>query len=147
MRAAIAIALAAAAFPALAQDYRLLLTGTGRFAVFADLASLKRDGDAARMRSFQVVGPDFTAGGAAYWGGWSWWRFDCAARTADRLDFAAVREGGTEGPATADDSPAYAAAPGGDAAGLLAVACSPPDRADAITLEAAVKLGRAALAD
>ncbi len=125
----------------------LVLTGAGRFAVFADLASIERDGDIARLRAFQVVEPDFTAGGAAYWGGWSWWRFDCAARTADRLDFASVREGGADGPATADDAPAYAAAPGGDAAELLATACSPPDRVDATTLLEAVRLGRAALAD
>ena len=35
-------------------------------------------------------------GGVAYVGGWSWWRFDCAARTADRLDFASLRADGTE---------------------------------------------------
>lgn len=149
MRATVLIALAgvAVASPASAQDHRLVLTGAGRFAVFADLASVERHDDVARMRAFQVVEPDFTAGGAAYWGGWSWWRFDCAARTADRLDFAAVREGGAEGPAMADDAPAYAAAPGGDAAELLAMGCAPPNRSDATTLDEAVRQGRAALAE
>ncbi len=149
MRATVSFALACVvvASPAFTQDHRLVLSGAGRFAVFADLASVERHDDVARMRAFQVVEPHFTAGGAAYWGGWSWWRFDCAARTADRLDFASVREGGAEGPVTADDAPAYAAAAGGDAAELLAMACSPTDRVDATTLAEAVRLGRAALAD
>ncbi|CAN5200380.1 hypothetical protein BH10PSE2_BH10PSE2_23530 [soil metagenome] len=99
------------------------------------------------MRSLQVVEPGFSAGGNAYWGGWSRWSFDCKAITADRLDFASVREGGTEGPATPDPQPPYVAAPGGDAAELLAVACGDADRlADVTTLEDAVARGRAALA-
>ncbi len=126
---------------------RLVLTGVGRFAVLADLSSITRDGDTARMRSLQVTEEDFTAGGQSYWGGWSWWSFDCRARTADRLDFASVREGGAEGPPTPDTSPAYAAAPGGDAAELLTVACDPASagEADADNLEDAVRVGRAAL--
>lgn len=130
------------------QDHRLVLTGVGRFAVLADLSTISRDGDRARMRSLQVTEEDFQAGGQTYWGGWSWWAFDCAARTADRLDFASVREGGTEGPATPDPAPAYAAAPGGDAAELLAVACDPASagEADADNLADAVRVGRAALA-
>jgi hypothetical protein len=130
-----------------AEGHRLVLTGVGRFAVLADLATVSRDGDRARMRSLQVTEEDFTAGGQTYWGGWSWWAFDCAARTADRLDFASVREGGAEGPATPDAAPAYDAAPGGDAAELLTVACDPASagEADADNLEDAVRIGRAAL--
>lgn len=129
------------------EAHRFVLTGAGRFAVFADLATIERDGDTATMRSFQVVEPGFTAGANAYWGGWSRWRFDCKAMTADRLDFAGVREGGAEGPSSPDTQPAYAAAPGGDAAELLAAACGDPNRAaEATTLEDAVRRGRAALA-
>jgi len=73
---------------------RLVLTSVGRFAVFADVSAIGRDGNMVRMRSLQVTEEDFTAGGETYWGGWSWWSFDCRARTADRLDFASVREGG-----------------------------------------------------
>lgn len=126
---------------------RLVLTGVGRFAVFADLSTIRRDGDGVRMRSFQVVENTFAVGQTAYWGGWSWWRFDCRARTADRLDFASVREGGAEGPATPDTQPFYDAVPGGDAAELMAVACDPASagEADADSLAAAVRLGRAQL--
>ncbi len=126
---------------------RLVLTGVGRFAVLADLSTIRRDGDQVRMRSLQVTEADFEAGGQSYWGGWSWWAFDCRARTADRLDFASVREGGVEGPATPDAAPPYPAAPGGDAAELLAVACDPASagEADADNLEDAVRIGRAAL--
>ena len=129
------------------QGPRLVLTGVGRFAVLADLSTISRDGDVARMRSLQVTEEDFEAGGLRYWGGWSWWTFDCGARTADRLDFASVRTGGAEGPATPDAAPAYPAAPGGDAAELLAVACDPASagEADADTLQDAVRVGRAAL--
>lgn len=143
----IAAALAGPA-PAQADDPpRLVLTGVGRFAVLADLASIRRDGDVVRMRAFQVAEEDFSVAGEAYWGGWSWWAFDCAGRTADRLDFASVREGGAAGPATPDEAPPYPAAPGGDAAELLDVACDPAaaGEADADNLEDAVRLGRAAL--
>lgn len=101
----------------------LALTGVGRFAVFADLASITPDGDGVRMRALQVSEEDLAIGGAAYVGGWSWWRFDCAARTADRLDFASLRADGTEGPLTPETAPPYPVAPGGDAAELAAVAC------------------------
>lgn len=126
---------------------RLVLTGVGRFAVLADLSTISRDGDTARMRSLQVTEEDFTASGQTYWGGWSWWAFDCRARMADRLDFASVRAGGAEGPLTPDTAPAYPAAPGGDAAELLAVACDPASagEADADNLADAVRVGRAAL--
>ena len=133
-----------------AQDgHRLVLTGVGRFAVFPDLASIRPDGDGVRMRSFQATEEDFHVGDQPYWGGWSWWRFDCRARTADRLDFAAVKAGGAEGPSTPDAPGPYDAAPGGDAAELLAVACDPASagEADADNLAAAVRIGRAQLAD
>lgn len=151
MKAALPAILAASllAAPVSAQQGpRLVLTGVGRFAVLADLSTISRDGDRVRMRSLQVTEEDFQAGGQNYWGGWSWWSFDCAARTADRLDFASVREGGAEGPPTSDPAPAYAAAPGGDAAELLAVACDPASagEADADNLADAVRIGRAALA-
>lgn len=148
MLAALAVAGLLQASPAPAQaEHAFVLTGAGRFAVLADLASIQRDGDDATMRSFQVAEPGFTAGGNPYWGGWSRWRFDCVAMTADRLDFASVREGGSEGPTSPEPSPAYAAAPGGDAAELMAVACGADTRlAEVTTLEDAVRLGRAALA-
>ncbi|MDI6625249.1 MAG: hypothetical protein QME55_11015 [Brevundimonas sp.] len=137
----------ACAGPTTPDGPRLVLTGVGRFAVLADLSTISRDGDRVRMRSLQVTEADFTAGGQTYWGGWSWWAFDCRARTADRLDFASVREGGAEGPSTPDTAPAYPAAPSGDAAELLAVACDPASagEADADNLEDAVRIGRAAL--
>jgi len=142
----------AAAAQTPADGHRFVLTGAGSFAVFADLATLKREADIATMRSFQVVEPGFAVGGTAYWGGWSRWSFDCKALTADRVDFASVREGGLEGPSSPDGQPAYAAAPGGDAAELLAVACGDPDRPapgtnELTTLEDAVRRGRAALAN
>lgn len=126
---------------------KLVLTGVGRFAVLADVSTIDRDGDRVRMRALQVAEEDFTAGGEVYWGGWSWWAFDCRAGTADRLDFASVREGGTEGPATSDPAAPYPAAPGGDAAELLAIACDPASagEADADNLADAVRIGRAAL--
>ena len=154
MRAASALValLASLASPALAQDrnpdHAFVLTGAGRFAVMADVASIQPDGDGVRMRAFQVAEPDFAVGDTAYWGGWSWWRFDCAAKTADRLDFASVREGGQEGPAMPDAAPAYDAAPGGYAAELLGVACSAAlQSSDVRTLEEAVAVGRTALAE
>ena len=127
---------------------RLILTGVGRWAVFADAASVTPEGEAVRMRALQVAEADFTAGGKAYWGGWSWWRFDCAARTGQRLDFASVAVGGAEGPATPMPGEPEPLAPGGDAAELAAVACAAEaPAADAVSVEAAVALGRARLAD
>ncbi len=132
-----------------AREHRLVLVGVGRFAVLADMVSVERDGDGVRMRAFQVAEEDFHVGDQAYWGGWSWWRFDCAARTADRLDFAAVKAGGQEGPATPDPAPPYDAAPGGDAAELLAAACDPSSVGPygVSVLSEAVWIGRTALAE
>lgn len=127
---------------------QLVLTGVGRWAMFADAASIVREGEVVRMRSLQVAEADFTAGGEAYWGGWSWWRFDCAARTGQRLDFASVAVGGAEGPATPLTGSAESLAPGGDAAELADVACAPHAPAsDAVSVEGAVAMGRARLAD
>ena len=153
LSAALALALPG---PVLAQsqgehagEHHLVMTGVGRFVIFADTVSLERDGDGVRLRAFQVAEDGFEVAGQAYWGGWSWWRFDCTAKTADRLDFASVREGGQEGPAMPDAAPAYDAAPGGDAAELLAVACDPGAATGTVadTLEEAVRLGRQALTE
>lgn len=127
-----------------AEPHRFVYLGSGRYAQYADMATLTPDGDGGRIRVFQVVEADFRAAGAAYWGGWSWWRFDCGPDgQVDRLDFAAVRDGGTEGPATPDDVPAYVPAQGGDAFEMLVAACNPDDYdIDFTTLEAAVAHGR-----
>lgn len=125
----------------------LVETGVGRFAQFADVASIEREGDVARMRSLQVTEEGFRVGEALYVGGWSWWAFDCRAMTADRLDFASLRADGTEGPATPDPAPPYPAAPGGDAAELLAVACGETRPEIALTLDQAIARGQSALAD
>ena len=122
-RALLATTISLLATTAAAQDHALVLTGVGRFAVFADSASLTPDGDGVRMRSLQISEEDMVIGGVAYSGGWSWWRFDCAAQTADRLDFASLKADGTEGPITPEAAPPYVISPGGDAAELAAVAC------------------------
>lgn len=127
-----------------ARPQELALTGVGRFAVFADLASIRPDGDGVRMRALQVSEEDMEIGGAAYVGGWSWWRFDCAARTADRLDFASLRTDGTEGPITPETAAPYPIAPGGDAAELAAAACGEAALPVVASSAAeAVRLGRA----
>lgn len=129
-------------------EHRLVLTGVGRFAIFADVASVMPDADGVRMRSLQVSEEDMVIGDAAYVGGWSWWRFDCAARTADRLDFASLKTDGTEGPITPTKSAPYAIAPGGDAAELAAVACGAEARAvDAVSTADAVRIGRERMQD
>ena len=133
---------------AMAEDQALVLTGVGRFAIFADAASITPDGDGVRMRSLQVSDEDMVIGGVAYSGGWSWWRFDCAAQTANRLDFASLRADGIEGPVTPTRSQPIAISPGGDAAELAAVACRPePHTADAATPADAVRIGRERMKD
>jgi len=128
--------------------HALAMTGVGRFAVFADLATIWRQPTFVMMRALQVVEEDFTVGATRYLGGWSLWRFDCDAGMADRLDFASVAVGGAEGPSTRDGQPAYAAAPGGDAAELLAVACGAVEpEVVATTVDEAVRIGRAAMAE
>lgn len=133
---------------AVAQDHALVLTGIGRFAVFADAASVTPDGDAVRMRSLQINEEDMVIGDVAYTGGWSWWRFDCTGQTADRLDFASLRADGVEGPITPTKSAPYSIAPGGDAAELAAVACGSETRTtDAVSAAEAVRIGRERMKD
>ena len=126
---------------------QLVLTGVGRWAMFADTASITAETEGAvRMRSLQVPEADFVIGEKAYQGGWSWWRFDCATGTGQRLDFASLAADGTEGPITPIRGSAEPLAPGGDAAELAAVACAPrPPAADAGSVEDAVRLGRTRL--
>jgi hypothetical protein len=144
------VALAVAALqtaPPASPEPHLVLTGAGRFAIFGDLSTRRRENDLAEIRSLQVSDVPFVMDGVAYVGGWSNWRFDCVAYRADRLDFASLRDNGMEGPTTREPSPPYPAAPGGDAAELLALACGedvPP--ADARTVEEAVRLGQRAVA-
>ena len=150
MKRALLTAMIAAslATTAAAQDHALVLTGAGRFAIFADVASVTPDGDGVRMRSLQVSEEDMVIGGVAYAGGWSWWRFDCAGRTGQRLDFASLAADGTEGPITPVNGAPEPLAPGGDAAELAAVACAAkPPIADAGSVAGAVRLGRAQLND
>ena len=147
-RALLATTISLLATTAAAQDHALVLTGVGRFAVFADSASLTPDGDGVRMRSLQISEEDMVIGGVAYSGGWSWWRFDCAAQTADRLDFASLKADGTEGPLTPENAPPYVISPGGDAAELAAVACgAQAQAADAVNTADAVRTGRERMKD
>jgi alpha-L-fucosidase len=147
-RALLATTISLLATTAAAQDHALTLTGVGRFAIFADTASITPDGDGVRMRSLQVSEEDLVIGAVAYSGGWSWWRFDCAAQTADRLDFASLKADGTEGPITPEAAPPYAIAPGGDAAELAAVACGTEARpTDAVSTADAVRIGRERMKD
>jgi hypothetical protein len=132
------------ASPALV-DPQLVETGVGRFAQFADVSSIEREGDLARMRSLQVTEEGFRIGEALYVGGWSRWAFNCRTRTADRLDFASLRADGVEGPATPDPAPPYPAAPGGDAAELLAVACGEAATTETLSLDEAIRRGQVAL--
>lgn len=137
------LSLSLAVAPQTPVEPQLVLTGVGRFAVFADMASITPDADGVRMRALQVSEEDLVIGEVAYVGGWSWWRFDCAARTADRLDFASLRADGIEGPLTPETAPAYAISPGGDAAELAAAACGDAALAvDAADVAEAVRLGR-----
>ena len=142
----LALMLAAALASTSAQEdtgMELILTGVGRFAVFADRASITPDQDSVRMRALQISEDDMVIGDVAYTGGWTWWRFDCAGRVAARLDFASLRADGVEGPSTPDDSPPLAIAPGGDADELAAVACAGAGApVVARTTQAAVQFGR-----
>lgn len=143
---ALSIALATAPLPS-EDDHALVVTGVGRFAILADLKSIQPDGDGVRMRSLQISEENMIIGGVAYSGGWSWWRFDCSGKTADRLDFASLRRDGTEGPLTPEDAPPYAISPGGDAEELAAIACDPQisRSPDVTTVRDAVTLGQALL--
>ncbi|WP_409018729.1 hypothetical protein [Brevundimonas vesicularis] len=127
---------------------RLSLTSLGRFAILADTASRTVEGRTVRMRALQVSEDDMVVGQKTYVGGWSWWRFDCAAGTADRLDFASLNADLVEGPATPESQPPFAISPGGDAAGLAGAACGEEQAVpDATSIAEAVRLARQRLAD
>lgn len=49
-------------------DPQLLPTGVGRFAIYADAASIEREGDVARMRELQVTEAGFKVGDVTYVG-------------------------------------------------------------------------------
>jgi len=127
---------------------KLVQVGVGRFAVYADTATIRREApEAAWIRSLQVAEEGFAVGEATYVGGWSRWAFDCGARMADRLDFASVKSDLTEGPSMPDAAPPYAATSGSDELELLLKACiGVPDPAG-LSLEQAIREGQAALAD
>lgn len=125
----------------------LSLVGVGRFANLVDMASLKSGSDSVEIRSLQVSEKDMLIGDKAFIGGWSWWRFDCARRTADRLDFASLTSDLIEGPRTPENQPPFPASPGGDAAELLAVACTEVELPLGTTsLSEAVRIAREAMA-
>ena len=145
MLALLVLAVLQAATPSHQHD--LVLSDVGRFAVFADRASLDRQDGQATVRSFQVAEAGFQAAGRAYAGGWSNWRFDCAAGTWDRLDFAAVDEAGVEGPATPDGAPPSPVEPGSAAEGLFGLACGPANEDAGATLDETIRRGRVLLAE
>ncbi len=132
-----------------ASSHDLVLVGVGRYAVFADRGSVFREPtDVVTLRALQVVEAEFRVGDTAYVGGWSNWRFDCAAQTADRLDFASLKADGSEGPTTPETAPPYPVVAGGDAAELAAVACNDwPGLEAAPSIDAAISLGRMRLAE
>ena len=127
----------------------LVLSGLGRFAVFADRDSMEREDQTVTLRALQVAEDGFEAGGRRYVGGWSNWRFDCARRTGDRLDFSSLAEEGSEGPATPENAPPRPVGEGDDMAALFEIACGAP-AADAVTaasVDEAIALGRTRLAE
>lgn len=124
-------------------ETRLQLVREGRFTYFADLDSLTREGDVARMRSLQLTDEPFAISDTNFIGGYSWWRFDCVRRTAQRLDYASLRDDKLVGPIMAIDGPEIDLAPGGEAAELATVACGIAEpRIDADTLDQAIALAR-----
>ena len=138
-----AAAAALSSAPAEAQEPRLVLSGVGRFAVFVDLSTREMSGSQVRVRTLQVAETGFEVEGQPFWGGWSWWAFDCEARTADRLDFASVLTDGVEGPSVPEDQPPFPVSPGGDAEEMLTVACTgtAPEGPVLGSVEAAVEEG------
>lgn len=126
----------------------LSLVGVGRFANLVDTASLRTGPEGVEIRALQVSETPMKIGDKTYVGGWSWWRFDCHARTADRLDFASLTSDLKEGPSTPEPQPPYPANPGGDAAELLAIACAQTAPLKGETrLDAAIAMARQAMAD
>ena len=130
--------------PQAAPQIELMLTGQGRFAQFAQPATIQTGEDGlTRMRALQVSDEPMQIGEHAYVGGWSWWAFDCSANTGRRTDFASVREDGHEGPSTPTREEMHLLYAGGDAAELGDVACGrTPVRIDARSLTEAVAMAR-----
>lgn len=124
------LATALMATPVLAEQaasQQLMLSGQGRFAQFADVATRAADADGkVRIRVLQLSTEPMVIGTHTYVGGWSWWQFECRAdgpHSGYRQDFASVRDDGHIGPATPTREQSMSLAPGGDAAELAAIAC------------------------
>lgn len=124
-------------------DVRMQLVREGRFVYFAELDSITRDGANARMRSVQLSAEPSAIGGKNYIGGYSWWQFDCIAKTGQRMDYASLRDDLVIGPVMPIDGPVIELSPGGEAAELAAVACGWVEpRVDATHLSKAIQLTR-----
>ena len=122
-------------------ETRLQLVREGRFTYFADLDSVSHDGNFARVRSLQLTDEPMVISSKSYIGGYSWWRFDCVRKTAQRLDYASLSEDTVVGPVTPINGTEIDLAPGGEAAELAAVACGFVEpRVDASTLAQAIAL-------
>lgn len=131
-----------------AQPPQLGLVGLGRFAVLADISTRKAEGGTVVMRSLQVSEEDLLIGPKRYIGGWSWWRFDCADSTAERLDYASLTSDLIEGPQTPIGQPPYPISPGGDAAELFDIACGHTSLSQTVgSVPEAVTLARKAMAN
>ncbi|MEG1453245.1 hypothetical protein [Brevundimonas sp.] len=147
----LALAATLSVTPALAEEtapQQLMLSGQGRFAQFADMATRTTDSDGkVRMRVLQLSTEAMVIGSHTYVGGWSWWQFECKANgphTGYRQDFASVRDDGHIGPATPTRDQPMPLAPGGDAAELAAIACGDIEpRLDATDVASALALAKA----
>lgn len=125
------------------QDLQLQLVREGRFTYFAELDSISRDGDIARVRSLQLSGEPMLIEENRFIGGYSWWQFDCANKLGRRLDYASLRDDRVVGPVVPINGTDIELAPGGEAAELATVACGwTPARVDANSLSAAIELSR-----
>lgn len=131
-----------------AASQHLMLSGQGRFAQFADVATRATDADGkVRMRVLQLSTEPMVIGPHTYVGGWSWWQFECkndGPHSGYRQDFASVRDDAQIGPATPTRDQPMPLAPGGDAAELAAIACGDTEiRLDATDLASAMALAKA----
>ncbi len=141
----------AVATPVLAGDeapHQLMLSGQGRFAQFADVATRTED-DAGKvgMRVLQLSTEPMVIGAHTYVGGWSWWQFEChtdGPHSGYLQDFASVRDDGHIGPRTTTRNQPMPLAAGGDGAELAAIACGDVEiRLDATDLASALSLAKA----
>lgn len=145
------LATALMATPVLAEEaasQQLMLSGQGRFAQFADVATRTTGHDGqVRMRALQLSTEAMVIGPHTYVGGWSWWQFECkinGPHRGYRQDFVSVRDDGHIGPSTPTRDQPMLLAPGGDAAELAAIACGDIEiRLDATDLESALALAKA----